>query len=43
VPPCSLPALSGLIYFHVIRESTEGEGQNVQRSLTLALRLNENR
>jgi type VI secretion system protein ImpJ len=41
-PPRSLPALTGLIYFQVSRESTEGEWQNVQRSLTLALRLNEN-
>ena len=41
-PPRSLPALPGLIYFQVSRESPEGEWQNVQRSLTLALRLNEN-
>lgn len=41
-PPRSLPALPGLIYFQVRRESLEAEWQNVQRSLTLALRLNEN-
>ena len=32
----------GLIYFQVGRESQQGEWANVQRSLTLAVRLNEN-
>ncbi len=38
-PPRVLPAVQGLIYFEVSR-GTE-EWQNVQRSLTLAIRLNE--
>jgi len=42
-PPRALPALPGLIYFQVSRESQQEEWQNVQKSLTLALRLNENR
>jgi type VI secretion system protein ImpJ len=41
-PPRALPALPGLIYFQVARESQQDEWQNVQRSLTLAIRLNEN-
>jgi type VI secretion system protein ImpJ len=40
-PPRALPSLPGLIYFEVSRDSDEW--QNVQRSLTLAIRLNENR
>ena len=40
-PPRVLPAVQGLIYFEVSR-GTE-EWQNVQRSLTLAIRLNETR
>ena len=40
-PPRVLPAAQGLIYFEVSR-GTE-EWQNVQRSLTLAIRLNETR
>ena len=38
--PCR--RLPGLIYFQVSRESQQGEWQNVQKSLTLAIRLNEN-
>ncbi len=41
-PPRALPVMPGLIYFQVNRESQLSEWQNVQRSLTLALRLNEN-
>lgn len=41
-PPRALPALPGLIYFQISRESQEAEWQHVQRSLTLAIRLNEN-
>ncbi len=40
-PPRVLPAVQGLIYFEVSR-GTE-EWQNVQRSLTLAIRMNETR
>jgi type VI secretion system protein ImpJ len=42
-PPRALPSLPGLIYFQVNRESQLEEWQNVQKSLTLAIRLNENR
>src|SRR4051794_8974505 len=41
-PPRALPALTNLIYFQVNRESDPVEWQNVQRSLTLAIRMNEN-
>ncbi len=41
-PPRALPTQPGLIYFQVGRDSQEGEWQNVQKSLTLAIRLNEN-
>jgi type VI secretion system protein ImpJ len=40
-PPRVLPQLPGLIYFQIQRETTAGEWQNVQKSLTLAVRLNE--
>jgi type VI secretion system protein ImpJ len=40
-PPRALPTAPGLIYFQVLRESSQEEWQNVQRSLTLAIRLNE--
>jgi type VI secretion system protein ImpJ len=40
-PPRALPAVQGLIYFQVSRDSDEW--QNVQKSLTLAIRLNETR
>jgi type VI secretion system protein ImpJ len=41
-PPRALPSTPGLIYFQINRESQQEEWQNVQRSLTLAIRLNEN-
>jgi type VI secretion system protein ImpJ len=41
-PPRALPAQPGLIYFQIARDTQQGEWQTVQRSLTLALRLNEN-
>jgi type VI secretion system protein ImpJ len=41
-PPRALPAQPGLIYFQINRESQQAEWQNVQKSLTLAIRLNEN-
>lgn len=40
-PPRALPALPGLIYLQVNRESQQEEWQNVQKSLTLAIRLKE--
>jgi type VI secretion system protein ImpJ len=42
IPPRNLPTHPGLIYFLIRREAQDEEWQNVQRSLTLALRLNEN-
>jgi type VI secretion system protein ImpJ len=41
LPPRALPARAGLIYFQIKREAQQEEWQNVQRSLTLAIRLNE--
>ena len=41
-PPRALPAAPGLIYFQVNRESQETEWTHVHKSLTLAIRLNEN-
>lgn len=41
-PPRALPSQPGLIYFQILRESQQAEWQNVQKSLTLAIRLNEN-
>ena len=41
-PPRALPAQAGLIYFQINRDAQEAEWQNVQKSLTLAIRLNEN-
>ncbi len=41
-PPRALPAVPGLIYFQVRREAAQAEWVNVQKSLTLAIRLNEN-
>ena len=43
LPPRALPSAAGLIYFQVSRESQKEEWLNVQKSLTLAIRLNENR
>jgi type VI secretion system protein ImpJ len=42
-PPRALPLRSGLTYFQVSRESQPREWENVQKELTLAIRLNENR
>ncbi len=42
-PPRALPLRPGLTYFQVSRESQPKEWENVQRELTLAIRLNENR
>ncbi len=42
-PPSALPAVPGLIYFQISRDSQPEEWKNVQKSLTLALRLNETR
>jgi type VI secretion system protein ImpJ len=41
-PPRALPTQPGLTYFQISRESQLAEWQNVQKSLTLAIRLNEN-
>ena len=41
-PPRALPSLPGLIYFQVNRESSEADWTQVHKSLTLAIRLNEN-
>ncbi|MCI0459063.1 MAG: type VI secretion system baseplate subunit TssK [Gemmataceae bacterium] len=43
LPPRALPARGGLIFFQVSRESQLQEWQHVQRSRTLAIRLNQNR
>lgn len=40
-PPRALPDIPGLIFFQVNRDAAETEWQNVQRSLALAIRLNE--
>ena len=42
-PPRALPVIKDLIYFQVSRESQQEEWLNVQKSLTLAIRLNETR
>jgi type VI secretion system protein ImpJ len=42
-PPRALPSAPGLIYFQVDRASQREEWQNVQKALTLAIRLNANR
>jgi type VI secretion system protein ImpJ len=42
-PPQSLPTEPGLLYFQVNRGAQEQEWQNVQKSHTLAIRLNQNR
>jgi len=41
-PPRALPSLPNLIYFQINRDSEPVEWGNVQRSLTLAIRVNEN-
>ena len=42
-PPRVLPARPGLVFFQVNRESQKSEWDEVQKSLTLAIRLNQNR
>jgi type VI secretion system protein ImpJ len=42
-PPRALPSLPDLVYFQVSRESQQVEWQHVQKSLTLAIRLNPQR
>jgi type VI secretion system protein ImpJ len=42
-PPEALPTEPGLVYFQVNRESQQQEWQNVQKTLTLGIRLNQNR
>jgi type VI secretion system protein ImpJ len=42
-PPPALPMVQGLIYFQVSRDAQPDEWRNVQKSLTLAARLNETR
>lgn len=41
-PPRALPSLPGQIYFQINRESQQDEWRNVEKSLTLAIRVNEN-
>lgn len=40
-PPQSLPSPAGQVYFQVNRDPQDSEWQNIQRSLNLALRMNE--
>jgi hypothetical protein len=42
-PPEALATEPGLLYFQIQRESQQQEWQHVQKSLTLAIRLNQNR
>jgi type VI secretion system protein ImpJ len=42
-PPAVLPNVPGLIYFQINRDSQPDEWKNVQKSLALAVRLNETR
>jgi type VI secretion system protein ImpJ len=42
-PPRALPVRADLIYFQVVRESQQQEWLNVQKTLTLAIRLNQHR
>jgi type VI secretion system protein ImpJ len=42
-PPRALPATAGLVYFQINRDSQKEEWDNVRRSLTLAIRLNQSR
>ncbi|MCI0381267.1 MAG: type VI secretion system baseplate subunit TssK [Gemmataceae bacterium] len=41
-PPRALPLPQGQAYFEVLRESTDAEWQQVRKSLSLAIRVNEN-
>jgi type VI secretion system protein ImpJ len=40
-PPRALPSLPGQVYFQINRDASAADWQNVQKSLSLALRLNE--
>jgi len=42
-PPEALPTEQGLVYFQVNRESQQQEWQNVQNTLSLGIRMNQNR
>jgi type VI secretion system protein ImpJ len=42
-PPRVLPAITGLTYFQVNRDAQKSEWAQVQQSLTLAIRVNQNR
>jgi type VI secretion system protein ImpJ len=42
IPPRALPKTTGLVYFQILRESNPQEWQRVQKTLALAIRLNEN-
>lgn len=42
-PPRVLPATTGLTYFQVNRDAQKSEWEQVQKSLTLAIRVNQNR
>jgi type VI secretion system protein ImpJ len=42
-PPRVLPSLPGLTYFQINREAQQSEWQEVQKSLTLAIRVNQHR
>ncbi|MBI3408937.1 MAG: type VI secretion system baseplate subunit TssK [Planctomycetes bacterium] len=42
-PPRALPSRPDLVFFQVSRESQQAEWQHVQKSLTLAIRLNQQR
>jgi type VI secretion system protein ImpJ len=41
VPPRALPGGSGIVYFQINRDAQKDEWDHVQKSLTLAIRLNE--
>jgi type VI secretion system protein ImpJ len=41
-PPRALPLPPGQVYFQVLREANDAEWQQVRKSLTIAIRLNEN-
>jgi type VI secretion system protein ImpJ len=42
-PPEALPTEPGLVFFQINRESNQQEWQNVQKTLALGIRLNQNR
>ena len=41
-PPSALPVPAGQVYFRIHRDPLDAEWQHVQKSLTLAVRVNEN-